>query len=139
MYLIDTNVISEARKGQRANAGVQSFFLEASRQDLLLFLSAITIGELRRGVDLIGHRGDQTQADSLEAWLALLLQDYGDRVLPLDSDAAQLWGHLRVPHPEHVLDKQIAAIALLHDLTVVTRNTADFIPTGVPVINPFNP
>ncbi|MGB5133817.1 MAG: type II toxin-antitoxin system VapC family toxin [Prochlorococcaceae cyanobacterium] len=139
MYLVDTNVISEARKGRRANPGVQAFFSEASEQNLLLFLSAITIGELRRGVDLIRHRGDRDQADALENWLALLLQDYGDRVLPLDSEAAQLWGHLRVPNPQHALDKQIAAIALLHDLTVVTRNTADFSPTGVRVNNPFLP
>jgi predicted nucleic acid-binding protein len=139
MYLVDTNVISEARKGRRANPGVQAFFSEASEQNLPLFLSAITIGELRRGVDLIRHRGDRNQADALENWLALLLQDYADRVLALDSEAAQLWGHLRVPNPQHPLDKQIAAIALLHDLTVVTRNTADFSPTGVRVNNPFLP
>ena len=66
-----------------------------------------------------------------------LLQDYGDRVLGLDSDAAQLWGRLRVPHPEQALDKQIAAIALLHDLTVVTRNTRDFQGFGVVLLNPF--
>lgn len=139
MYLVDTNVISEARKGRRANRGVQAFFSEASERNLPLFLSAITIGELRRGVDLIRHRGDRRQADALESWLALVLQDYGDRVLGLDSEAAQLWGHLRVPNPQHALDKQIAAIALLHDLTVVTRNTADFSPTGVRLNNPFLP
>ena len=98
----------------------------------------ISIGELRRGVDLIRHRGDAPQAEALEQWLLQLLQDYGDRVLGLDSDAAQLWGRLRVPHPEQALDKQIAAIALLHDLTVVTRNTADFLPTGVALLNPFH-
>jgi predicted nucleic acid-binding protein len=139
MYLVDTNVISEARKGRRANPGVQAFFSEASERNLPLFLSAITIGELRRGVDLIRHRGDRDQADALESWLALLLQDYGDRVLGLDSEAAQLWGHLRVSETQHALDKQIAAIALLHDLTVVTRTTADFSPTGVRVNNPFLP
>lgn len=137
MFLVDTNVISEARKGRRADPGVQAFFSEASKQDLPLFLSAISIGELRRGVDLIHHRGDGPQADALENWLALLLHDYGDRVLAFDSEAAQLWGHLRVPNPQHALDKQIAAIALLHDLTVVTRNIHDFTPTGVRVNNPF--
>jgi predicted nucleic acid-binding protein len=137
MFLIDTNVISEARKGRRAHPGVRLFFAEASRQDLPLFLSVISIGELRRGVDLIRHRGDGRQADQLEAWLTLVLRDYGERVLVFDSDAAQLWGHLRVPQPEHSLDKQIAAIALLHDLTVVTRNTADFASTGVTLLNPF--
>ena len=137
MYLIDTNVISEARKGSRADPGVRAFFGAVSDQDQPLYLASITIGELRRGVDLIRRRGDAAQADALEQWLAVLLETYGDRVLVLDAEAAQLWGRLRVPHPEHALDKQIAAIALLHDLRVVTRNTADFLPTGVALLNPF--
>ena len=103
-----------------------------------MYLASITTGELRRGVDLIRRRGDGTQAYALEHWLAVLLEAYGDRVLVLDAEAAQLWGRLRVPHPEHALDKQIAAIALLHDLTVVTRNTADFLATGVALLNPFH-
>jgi predicted nucleic acid-binding protein len=138
MFLIDTNVISEARKGSRANPGVRAFLADASEQEQPLYVAAITIGELRRGVDLIRRRGDGAQADALEHWLAELLEAYGDRVLALDAEAAQLWGRLRVPHPEHALDKQIAAIALLHDLTVVTRNTADFLPTGVALLNPFH-
>ena len=138
MFLIDTNVISEARKGSRANPGVRAFFAAASEQEQPLYVASITIGELRRGVDLIRRRGDGAQADALEHWLAELLDSYGDRVLALDAEAAQLWGRLRVPHPEHELDKQIAAIALLHDLTVVTRNTADFLPTGVALLNPFH-
>ena len=137
MFLVDTHVISEARRGLRADPGVRAFFAAASEQDQPLFLASITIGELRRGVDLIRRQGDGAQADALEEWLALLLEAYGDWVLVLDAEAAQLWGRLRVPHPEHALDKQIAAIALLHDLTVVTRNMADFLPTGVPLLNPF--
>ena len=138
MYLVDTHVISEARKGSRANPGVRAFFSAASEHGQPLFLASITIGELRRGVDLIRRRGDGAQADALAQWLAVVLDDYGDRVLVLDTEAAQLWGRLRVPHPEQALDKQIAAIALLHDLTVVTRNTADFLPTGVALLNPFH-
>ena len=137
MLLIDTNVISEARKGRRADPGVLAFWADAARNDTPLFLSAITIGELRRGVDLIRHRGDHQQAELLEAWLAQVLQAYGDRVLPFDGDAAQLWGRLRVPNPHNAIDKQIAAIALLHDLTVVTRNSEDFAGTGVRLLNPF--
>jgi len=137
MYLIDTNVISEARKGVRAHPGVVSFFTEAEKADETLYLSAITVGELRRGVALIRHRGDEDQADRLETWLAELLEHYGEAILSFDSEAAQLWGELRVPHPENVLDKQIAAIALLHDLTVVTRNMADFQATGVRLLSPF--
>jgi len=137
MFLVDTNVISEARKGHRADAGVIDFWAEAARNDTPLFLSAITVGELRRGVDLIRNRGDQPQAALLEQWLEQVLKDFGDRVLALDGEAAQLWGHLRVPDPNHAIDKQIAAIALLHDLTVVTRNTDDFASTGVRLLNPF--
>lgn len=139
MFLVDTNVISEARKGSRADPGVIAFWAEAARNNAPPFISAITIGELRRGVDLIRHRGDQQQAAALEAWLAQVLQDYGDRVLALDCEAAQLWGRLRVPHPHNAIDKQIAAIALLHDLTVVTRNLDDFTGTGVRLLNPFSP
>jgi len=137
MFLIDTNVISEARKGRRADAGVQDFWAAAARDDTPLFLAAITIGELRRGVELIRHRGDQPQALLLEQWLVEVLKAYGDRVLVLDGDAAQIWGRLRVPNPHNAIDKQIAAIALLHDLTVVTRNTDDFAGCGVRLLNPF--
>ena len=137
MFLVDTNVISEARKGRRADPGVIAFWSDAARNDTPLFLAAITLGELRRGVELIRHRGDHQQSALLEQWLAQVVLDYGARVLALDGDAAQLWGRLRVPNPQHAIDKQIAAIALLHDLTLVTRNTADFARTGVRLLNPF--
>lgn len=137
MFLIDTNVISEARKGARAHPGVQQFFQSAKSKDTPLYLSAVTVGELRRGVELIRHRGDTTQAAMLERWLESLLLEFADRILPLDSDAGQLWGRLRVPSPEHELDKQIAAIALIHDLTVVTRNVTDFRQTSARCLNPF--
>jgi toxin FitB len=137
MYLIDTNVISEARKKANANPGVAAFFKEASAAGDPVYLSAITVGELRRGLELIRHRGDTVQADTLAAWLNGILEQFAQNVLPFDAEAAQLWGWLRVPHPEQVLDKQIAAIALINDLTVVTRNTADFQGTGVKLRNPF--
>ena len=137
MFLVDTNVISEARKGRRADPGVQAFWAAAIRDDTPLCLAAVTVGELRRGVELIRHRGDHPQALLLERWLAEVMQHYGDRVLSLDGDAAQIWGRLRVPDPHNAIDKQIAAIALLHDLTVVTRNTDDFAGCGVRLLNPF--
>lgn len=137
MYLIDTNVISEARKGPKANAGVQRFFGEAAGAGTRLYLSVITLGELRRGVDLIRHRGDADQARRLEDWLTRIVHDYADRVLPVDHETAMLWGRLRVPHPEHEIDKLIAATALLHGLTLVTRNLNDFRQTGVVLHDPF--
>lgn len=135
MYLVDTNVISEARKGHKANAGVQSFWLSVDAREV--YLSALTIGELRRGLENIRHRGDAVQARLLETWLELVTSQYADRILAFDADCAQVWGKLMSPHPQHPIDKQIAAIALIHDLTVVTRNVDDFRGTGVRLENPF--
>ena len=113
------------------------FFHRVSREGIPVFISVITVGELRRGVELIRHRGDHRQAERLETWLEALLFDYRDRILDIDQDVAQLWGRLRVPHLENSLDKQVAATALIYDLTVVTRNQADFLQTGVHLLNPF--
>ena len=138
MYLVDTNVISEIRKRDRADKGVMAFCRKASRDDADLYLSVVTIGEIRRGVELIRHRGDKPQATRLENWLDDVLLEFGPHVLAVDEEIGQLWGRLRVPHPEHALDKLIAATALIHDLTVVTRNVDDFAGTGNRVLNPFD-
>ncbi|MBI5443682.1 MAG: type II toxin-antitoxin system VapC family toxin [Deltaproteobacteria bacterium] len=137
MYLVDTNVISEVRKSSRANPGVRAFFDRAVSEGIPVYVSVVTVGELRRGVELIRHRGDVVQAETLDAWLTQLLLDYEESILEFGEEAAQVWGRLRVPHPENALDKQIAATALVHDLTVVTRNDGDFAETGVRVLNPF--
>lgn len=137
MYLIDTNVISEVRKA-RADPGVVAFFDAVDAANEPIYLSAITIGELRRGVELIRHRGDHDQAAVLENWLAIIVSEFAGRILAFDTEAAQVWGRLRVPNPSNALDKQIAAIALVNDVTVVTRNTTDFEGTGLYLINPFN-
>ena len=137
VYLIDTNVISEARKGDRANRGVVAFLKELGDSGELVFLASITVGELRRGVELMRRRGDAEQAERLEAWLSSVVEQFGERILPLDADTAQVWGRLRVPDPDHALDKQIAAIALVSDLTLATCNVADFQGLGVRLRNPF--
>lgn len=139
VYLVDTNVISEIRKKLKANRGVQEFFRKAVENQTPLFVSVVTVGELRRGVELIRYRGDVRQANQLEAWLNGLLDEYQDHILGINQDIAQLWGKLRVPHAENAIDKQIAATALAYDLTVVTRNHKDFVKTGVRVLNPFAP
>lgn len=137
MYLVDTDVISEARKRAKANTGVRRFFADARSKGDALYLSVITVGEIRRGVEAIRHRGDTRQAKRLEAWLTTLLKDFGDRILDFSHDEAQVWGRLRVPHPENAIDKQIGATALTHGLTLVTRNTAHFSGLGMTLVNPF--
>jgi len=138
MYLIDTNIISEIRKGRKADVGVQAFFEDVVSNNKTIYLSVITVGELRRGIEKIRYRNDTKQADRLEVWLGEILSIYNNNILNFDKEAAQVWGHLRVPHHEHLLDKQIAAIALTNDLTVVTRNLNDFESSGVKLLNPFS-
>ena len=108
MYLIDTNVISEARKRANANRGVQDFFRRIVRERTPVFISVITVGELRRGVEWVRHRGDHRQAARLEKWLNALLREYQDVILDIDQDIAQLTegvppdGLVRVPYlPVH--------------------------------------
>lgn len=137
MYLVDTNVISEARKKSKANPGVRAFFKQAIEDETRIFISVVTVGELRRGVESIRYRGDVRQANQLEKWLENLLAEYQDHIFDINQDIAQVWGRFRVPHPENALDKQIAATALIYELTVVTRNHKDFVKTGVHVLNPF--
>lgn len=137
MYLLDTNVISEVRKGTRANSGVRKFFANCKNDDIRLFLSVVTVGELRCGVERIRQRGDLQQGDKLESWLQSVLQEFREQVLDFDLEAAQLWGVLQATGPQHAVDNQIAATALLYDLTVVTRNESDFAGTGVEVLNPW--
>ena len=135
MYLVDTNVISAARKGANANSGVQKFFkaIDAAA----LHLAAQTIGEIRRGLENIRHRGDLPQAKRLEKWLDLVADDYADKVLSFDETCAQVCGRFMSSNHQHPIDKQITAIALICDLKVVTRNLEDFKGTGVELMNPF--
>jgi toxin FitB len=137
VFLLDTDVISEIRKAEKANSGVRDFFAEASRESVDLYLSVVTIGELRQGVERMRHRGDDAQADLLERWLKQVTTTYAGSILSFDEETAHVWGRLRVPNPENPLDKQIAATALIHDLTVVTRNTEHYAPTGARLLNPF--
>ncbi len=138
MYLFDTDVISELRKGARTNPGVIRFFEQVSNQGGRGYISVITVGELRRGVELVRYRGDNRQAELLETWLQMVLKDYADSILEFTTEESQVWGRLRVPHYENALDKQIAATALTNDLTLVTRNIGDFEGIGVQLFDPFD-
>jgi predicted nucleic acid-binding protein len=137
VYLIDTDVVSETRKENKAHPGVIDFFERVATSGELVYLSVVSVGELRRGVEIIRYRGDADQAALLEEWLTAVLDQYGQNILAFGADAAQVWGRLRVPDQSHELDKQIAAVALVNDLTLVTRNTADFKGMGVKLLNPF--
>jgi len=134
-FLLDTNVISEVRKGSRADGNLIAWLAANDTQEL--WLSVVVIAELRRGVALIARR-DVDQADLLERWLEELVRVYADRILPITLEIALRWGSIEIPDPLPVLDALIAATALEHDLTVATRNTADIARSGVDVINPFD-
>ena len=131
--LLDTNVVSAMRRPDR-HPGVTQWV--AARQPAELFLSAITIGEIRRGIQQ-KERRNAPFARELTAWLARLLTLHGDRILSFDGPVAQRWGRLSASLGYDSIDLMIAATALEHGLTVVTRNVSHFEPTGAPTINPF--
>ncbi|MGF1661558.1 MAG: type II toxin-antitoxin system VapC family toxin [Kineosporiaceae bacterium] len=133
-FLLDTNVISELRKGTRADPGVRAWFDDVADDDL--FLSVLVIGELTKGVAQVRRR-DPAGANALDRWLRQVRLEYADRILPVTADVAETWGGLNVPDPLPVVDSLIAATARVHGLAVVTRNTVDLSRTGVPVVNPF--
>lgn len=137
MYLVDTDVVSEWRRGPGAHPGVQHFFRNAAERNEALYLSVVTVGEIRRGADVVRHRGDTLQARRLDDFFTALVEQYADRIVDLGLPEALAWARLRVPHPENPLDKQIAATALTRGWTVVTRNVAHFEALGVRVLNPF--
>jgi predicted nucleic acid-binding protein len=130
-YLLDTNVISELRKGERADADVVSWF--AGLADEEVFLSVLTIGEIRRGIENVRRR-DADSAAALDRWLALLSEAHGDRILPIDRAIAEEWGRMNVPDPLPVIDGLLAATARVLGLTLVTRNIADVKGTGVELL-----
>lgn len=135
-YLIDTNVISELRKGARTDRHVVDWFAGLAEDDL--YLSVLTIGEIRKGIERIRLR-DRRAAASLERWLREVVEAHRDRILPIDEAVAQEWGRLGVPDPLPVVDGLLAATAAAHGLVLATRNVKDLRRTGVPLLNPFAP
>ena len=132
-YLLDTNFISETRK-IRTNAGVTAFLPAADTAGL--FLSVLTLGELRKGVEA-NRRTDSVTAASLGAWVDGIETTFADRVLPVDAAAARLWGELSARRSLPAVDTLIAATAITRGLTLVTRNTRDVAATGVPLLDPW--
>lgn len=133
-YLLDTNVISELRKGGRADANVTAWFADVADEEI--FLSVLTIGEIRRGIESVRRR-DPDSAAALDRWLNLVSEAHGDRVVPIDRAIAEEWGRMNVPDPLPVVDGLLAATARVLGLTLVTRNVADIAGTKVVLLNPF--
>jgi len=132
-YLLDTNIVSETRR-QRAHRGVLNF-LEA-QDSSALFVSVLTLGELRKGV-AAKRRRDPATADLLAVWVDGMESTFSDRVLAIDARIARLWGELPASGAVPVVDTLIAATALIHGLTLVTRNTEDVRTTGVVILDPW--
>jgi toxin FitB len=103
-----------------------------------LYLSVLVVGEIRQGVERLARR-DPAQAEVVERWLTQLVAVYQDRIVPITTDVAEAWGRLNVPDPVPVVDGLLAATALVHGWTMVTRNIADVASTGVRLFNPFTP
>jgi predicted nucleic acid-binding protein len=134
-YLLDTNVISELRKS-RPNANVLAWY--QSQAQAAAYLSTLVLGEIRQGIERVRPR-DPRQADVLERWLAGLVSSYRRRILPVTIEVADQWGRMNASHPPPTADGLMAATAIVHRLTFVTRNIVDVARTGVTVVNPFEP
>ncbi|MEV4746402.1 type II toxin-antitoxin system VapC family toxin [Streptosporangium sp. NPDC049248] len=133
-YLLDTNVVSEARK---RNGSPQVKGWIAAAHGPTLYISSLTVGEIRCGVEL-RRRRDPGQATVLERWLHGLQRQFGDRIVPVTVEAAEEWGRLNTIRPLPTTDGLIAATARVNGWTLVSRNIKDFAGTGVSVVNPFD-
>ena len=133
--LLDTNVVSELRKGPRADPNVVDWFEGVGEEEI--HLSVLVVGELRRGIERLRGR-DVRQAVALEAWLRQVVREHAERILPVDSRVAEQWGRLTAMRSASVIDTLMAATAQVHDLVLVTRNVKDVDWTGVSCLNPFS-
>lgn len=133
-YLIDTNVLSEVRKPHRA-APFAEWWSEVRTDDL--YLSVLVIGEIVAGIERLRRRRDYAQADVFERWVGSVVSDFCDRILDVSLPAARRWGTLRALATVPVVDGLIAATALEHDLTLVTRDTGALAGTGVRLLDPW--
>jgi predicted nucleic acid-binding protein len=134
-FLLDTNIISEIRKRERAHAGVARWVAQTPVTEI--GTSVIVLAEIRRGIEL-KRRTDPKQATSLDQWFAQMRSRLEDRVLSVDEPVAEAWALLSVPDPLPLIDGLLAATAKVYGLTLVTRNVADISRTRVSLLNPFS-
>jgi hypothetical protein len=132
--LIDTNVISEVRKGERCDPNVARWY--DSIADDSLYLSVLVLGEVRKGIERARPK-EPARARALEKWLAAVRVAFAGRILPVDDAVAGEWGRMSAGRPVPVIDGLLAATAKAHGLTLATRNTADVADLGAKVVNPF--
>ncbi len=132
-WLVDTNILSELRKGERADAGTRAWFESAADDEV--YTSVLVLGELRRGIESLRRR-DRSSALALEQWLERLQDSFAERVLPVSTEIADRWGVINVPDSVPTVDGLLAATALVHDMVLVTRNTRDVERTGVRFLDP---
>ena len=132
-YLLDTNTLSELHK-RKPDPRVTDWFEAAPKAEL--YLSCLTVGEIRRGIERL-QRKDEVRAKAIERWLAALRLFYADRVVPVDVEIAERWGRIGAAATLPPVDGLLAATALVRGWTVVTRNTTDFIRSGVGILNPW--
>ena len=133
-YLLDTNVVSELRRGPRCNPGVAAWVGDVEGE---LYLSALVVGEIRLGIERVRRR-DPAGAGALDRWLERVQSEYGHRVLPVTAEVAGVWGRLSAPASLPVVDGLMAATAIVHGLTLVTRNVRDLARTPAVTLNPFS-
>ena len=133
-YLIDTNIISEVRKGARCNAHVSAWYVSVTDEDL--FLSTLVLGEIRKGIELARPR-DSGKAEALERWLEEVEAAFNGRVLGIDNAVSDQWGRMGAIRPIPAIDGLLAATALTDNMTLVTRNDRDVAGLGATVFNPF--
>ena len=133
-FLLDTNVISEIRKRERAHPNVVRWVTETPVKEI--GTSVVVLAEIRRGIEL-KRRNDPAQAEGFDRWYQQMRPRLGDRVLPIDDPVAEAWQVLSVPDPLPLIDGLLAATAQVHGLTLVTRNVADVAKTGVSILDPF--
>ena len=133
-WLIDTNILSELRKGRRADARVLAWADSVRFEPQ--FISVLSLGEIRKGIEMVRSK-DAKQALALEAWMENLKSGYAEAVLPVCSRVADVWGHLQAERTLPVIDGLLAATARVHYLKIATRNTEDFQELGIDVVNPF--
>lgn len=135
-FLLGTNVLSEIRKGARCNTQVREWWSTTETSEI--YLSVIVVGEVYRGIDKL-MKTNPMLARKFQAWLRSMIREYSGRILVFDLEATEIWGRLTSKRTLPLADGLLAATALAHDLTLVTRNTRDIHDTGVRYLNPFNP